>query len=55
MVNDEKEGEGTLKYASGTVQNGFWKKGLKHGKGKMTKASGVVKKEGNWLNDMFIG
>ena len=31
------------------------KKGLKHGKGKMTKASGVVKKEGNWLNDMFIG
>ena len=53
-VHGEKEGRGTMVYASGDMYQGQWQADLRYGQGKSTSATGNVY-EGEWVNDQRHG
>jgi hypothetical protein len=48
------DGEGLLRWPSGSSYSGAFKDGKRHGRGKLTFANGKVQ-AGLWSNDTYMG
>lgn len=53
-TDDERHGEGTMKWIDGSQYKGNWEKGIQHGKGLMVFPDGTVK-EGLFENNIYKG
>ncbi len=50
-----QNGQGTYSYADGLQYKGEWKKGMRHGLGKVIDEKGIESKNGYWKNGSFKG
>ena len=48
--NDNKDGNGTYTWASGSKYVGEYKNGSRHGQGTHTRANGTIVHSGEWVN-----
>lgn len=53
-MNDERHGQGHMKWVDGSSYDGEWAHGIQHGKGKMVFPSGKIK-EGMFADNVYTG